>query len=97
MIIFIFLWLTIGFLTIRFDMNSYYVYWYRNFNEHFINTEYYSFKKEIIFTLIFTLTGFITLILLGLDSGFHPKSKGYFPNSLWMIFYNKEKVEKLIK
>lgn len=88
------LWLLIGFLSFTFSKNAWRVYWYKKFNEHYNESKYYDDElDEIIF---FTLFGLISFIVISID-GFNPKSKYYYPNSLWMIRYDKNKVEKKFK
>jgi hypothetical protein len=91
--LFIILWLLIGFISYSLHTNSWRVKWYKKFNEHYIDTNYFSFKEELFWFLIFTLGGVFTILVM-LNYIFNPTSEYYFPNSLWMIFYNRKKVEK---
>ena len=93
-ILFIILWLLIGFLSHAFVENAWRVYWYKKFDEHYIDYKRYSFREEFIFSFVFSLGGLVSFLVLGIAEAFHSKSEYYFPNSLWMVFYNKKKVEK---
>lgn len=87
----IILWLLIGFFTCHFSRMAWEVYWYRTTQKHFCDDrDYESFNRPDII-LIYTLLGVISLILH--HESFSPNSNYYFPDSMWMIFYNKEKVE----
>jgi hypothetical protein len=92
------LWLLIGFIFIRIQYNAYCVTWYKIFNEHFIDSEDY--YKDLIWELgchsIFILFGLISAIIM-LPGLLDKRGNYYYKNSLYMIFYNKQKVENHFK
>jgi len=93
-VLFIILWLLAGFISVSFMRNAWYVYWYERYNEHFIDTNYFSFRDELVFGFIMTISGFIGAFIYIIDDAFDSYSNYKLSNSLWMIIYNRKKVEK---
>lgn len=90
-VLLIILWLLIGFFSCHFSRIAWEVFWYRTTQKHFCDDEDYQDFNRPDIILIYTLLGVISLILH--YESFSPNSHYYYPNSMWMIFYNKEKVE----
>lgn len=90
------LWLLVGGLTFHFTNRAWQVYWYRTFKEHIVDESkgIYDLQEDIGLTVLFSLGGIITALMFIFSGGIDEDSKYYLPNSLWMLKYDKEKVEK---
>lgn len=91
--ILIVLWVLIGFLSMKFSDNAWKVYWYKKYHEHYDDTKYRDGVGFKTLLLAISLGGVITFFVVSID-GLNRNSEYYYPNSLWMIRYNKQKVEE---
>jgi hypothetical protein len=88
------LWLLIGFISVKIQVICCYVYWYKTFNKHYVDSEHYISDHDFI--AICTLSGLISTIVI-LPDLLNKEGMCYYKNSLYMIFYNKQKVENHFK
>lgn len=95
-LILITLWLLAGGLTFHFANRAWQVYWYRTFKEHIVDEskEFYNKWEDLGYTVLLALGGVISAAVILIMDASHKDSKYYLPNSLWMLKYDKEKVEK---
>lgn len=95
-----FIWLFSGYVTYKIINYSWECTWYESFGSHYRDDkEFYSGADEFVSTIIFSVGGLITLIMLPtMAKTFDSESRYSYKKGLGMIFkYDRVKVEQHYK
>lgn len=94
------LWLLAGYVPYKIISYSWEATWYESFGTHYRDyKEFYNSTEEFLSTVLFSLGGLITLVVVPLAvKAFAPDSRYYYKKGLGMVVkYDRVKVEQHYK